>query len=319
MQAFAQAGHPVYFVDPEEPAIRIADGVTIVPTLADTPRSGVILYAHFAPVRTMFERFDDPVVVYDILDDLSIFDADEVGVPEERRVRTHHAPLVQSADVVTASAPLLVDKHKAERPDILFLENGVDAARFAPDGTAAAALDTIDRPIVGYHGMVSRWFDFDLMTQVAQARPDVSFVIVGPVDPGSKEPADRLSAHANVTFLGPRPSGHMPEFVRSFDVGLVPFVVDDMTKAVSPLKMYEYLAAGVPVVTTPLPVCVDHPLVATASEPAEFAALIDEAIASADAESKAARVAAGMDADWGARLKPLRERLATIDRLRVPT
>jgi glycosyltransferase involved in cell wall biosynthesis len=320
LEAFASAGHPVYFVDPSEESVRMADGVTIVPSLSDTPRTGVILYAHFAPVRTMFDRFDDPVVVYDILDDLSIFDADEVGLPQERRVRTHHGPIMEIADVVIASAPLLVRRHRNERSDILFIENGVDAARFASPSEPPQDMLGFEGPIVGYHGMVSRWFDFDLLEAVAKSQPSTSFVVVGPVDPGSKKRADSLASLANVTFLGPRPSDQMPAYVSALDVGLVPFVVDDMTRAVSPLKMYEYLAAGVPVVASPLPVCVDHPLVATAADPDQFSLLIREALATAgDIEATQQRVSVGRSADWTARIVPIRERFDYLDRLRVPS
>jgi hypothetical protein len=112
----------------------------------------------------------------------------------------------------------------------------------------------------------------------------------------------------------------MPAYVSALDVGLVPFVVDDMTRAVSPLKMYEYLAAGVPVVASPLPVCVDHPLVATAADPDQFSLLIKEALATAgDIEATQQRVSAGRSADWTARIVPIRERLDDLDRLRVPS
>lgn len=318
--AFASAGHPVYFVDPSEKTAREADGVMIVPSLSETPRTGVILYVHFAPVRTMFDRFEDPVVVYDILDDLSIFDADEVGVPEARRVRSHHGPIVETADVVIASAPLLVERHIGERSDILCIENGVEAGRFSSSSALPEDMSGIKGPVVGYHGMVSRWFDFDLLEGVARLQPATSFVMVGPVDPESKNRADALGALPNVHFFGPRPSDEMPAYVNAFDVGLVPFVVDDMTRAVSPLKMYEYLAAGVPVVATPLPVCVDHPLVATSAEPNTFSQLITEALATADdTNAHDKRATAAGEADWTARIAPIRERLEAIDRLRVPS
>jgi glycosyltransferase involved in cell wall biosynthesis len=319
LEAFASAGHPVYFVDPSEKLARVADGVTIVPSLSATPRTGVIIYAHFAPVRTMFDRFEDPVVVYDILDDLSIFDADEVGVPEERRVRSHHGPIMESSDVVIASAPLLVERHSPERPDIFCIENGVDADTFSDAKSVPSDMAGIDGPVVGYHGMVSRWFDFDLLETVANLQPSTSFVIVGPVAPESTKPADRLGALPNVHFLGPRPSDDMPSYVGAFDVGIVPFVVDEMTRAVSPLKMYEYLAAGVPVVATPLPVCVDHPLVETSADPDEFSRMITEALGTRDdPNAREQRVEAAREADWSARITPLRKQLDAIGRLRVP-
>jgi hypothetical protein len=91
-------------------------------------------------------------------------------------------------------------------------------------------------------------------------------------------------------------------------VGILPFVVDEMTEAVTPLKMYEYLASGVPVVATPLPACVRHPAVATSSEPAEFAARIDEALGLTRRQRLDLRAHAE-PAAWEHRIGPLLQRV----------
>jgi len=267
----------------------------------------------------MLSSFTDPVVVYDILDDLEIFDADEVGMPEERRVRYHHSLLMESADVVIASAPLLVQRHSHERPDIILVENGVDITSFSNPGPVPPLLAELPRPVVGYHGMVARWFDFALVAELAKALPNTTIAIVGPVDPRSRADAQDLGAIDNVHFLGPMDSELMPAVVNGFDVGLIPFVVDDMTRAVSPLKMYEYLAGGRPVVATALPVCEEHPLVATGTAD-RFPHLVADALAaSSDTESIEARQLAAQSADWDARIRPLLERLRAEDLLRVRT
>jgi glycosyltransferase involved in cell wall biosynthesis len=259
------------------------------------------------------------VIVYDILDDLSIFDEDERGMPESRRVRSHHPTVMADADVVLASAPALIERHSTERSDIIYVENGVDPERFGspvevqPDGMS------LMRPIVGYHGMISRWFDFDLVRTVAQLHPDWSIVLVGPTDPSVKFQVEQLGEMDNVHFLGPKDSDEIAGYVQRFDVGLVPFVVDDMTIAVSPLKMYEYLAAGVPVVATPLPVCISHPLVATAPDAEGFSALVEEALAIAgDEGERTARIAAAESASWDSRLQPVLPRLDALGKRRVP-
>lgn len=320
LEAWANAGHTVYFVDIAVSAPYRVDGVNIVPSLDHVPREGVIIYTHFAPVRTMLTGFVDPVVVYDILDDLTIFDADEVGLPPERRVRHHHGPMMEEASVVIGSAPVLVDRHRDERGDILLIENGVDTGRFRHPGPVPGELAGLEAPVVGYHGMIARWFDFDLMTAVVHAMPEVTFAFVGPVDPRSKDDASALFAMPNVVSVGQLPSSAMPGVVKRFDVGIVPFLVDDMTRAVSPLKMYEYLAGGTPVVATPLPLCVDHPMVETASDPSTFVTALRGAIAaSSDPDLIVRRQTAASEADWTARMQPL---LAVLDQRgmnRVPT
>ena len=91
LAAFAQAGYPVYFIDPWAPKPVERDGVHVVTSIRRVPAGGVILYVHFAPLRHMFGRFDDAVVVYDLLDDLTIYDAEEEGLPlrGECRLTTH--------------------------------------------------------------------------------------------------------------------------------------------------------------------------------------------------------------------------------------
>jgi glycosyltransferase involved in cell wall biosynthesis len=319
LAAFAKAGHDVYFVDPREPRERVVDGVKIVPSLSLTPRSHVILYVHFAPLRAMFDSFDDAAIVYDILDDLTIYDADEVGMPEERRVRSHHPAVVRDADVVLASAPQLVERHLPERTDILLVENGVDTDRFRPGLRVPDELAGLDRPIVGYHGAVARWFDFEIFGSAAKELPSYDFVVVGPIDDAAEMKMGELARLPNVHLVDAVPSNDIPAYVAAFDVGIIPFVVDDLTRGVSPLKMYEYLAAGVPVVATPLPVCDAHPMVRTASTPEDFAARITEAVEERADEFAADAEAAADAASWDSRVARIRQELASLNQLEVPS
>ncbi len=305
LAAFAAAGHPVYFVDPREPAARRVDGVDIVPSLAHVPRSGVILYVHFAPLRTSFDLFDDAVVVYDIHDDLTIYEPDEVDMPPERRVAAHHAAAVAAADLVMVSAPVLADRHRAEAPDLLVVENGVDPAAFATPAPRPPDMPPADpaRPIAGYHGAISHWFDFELLAGVAAAMVDWRFVLVGPVDPRVAAEAAALERLANVTLLGERPSDAIAAYVGAFDVGTIWFLVDEMTEAVVPLKMYEYLAVPVPCVSTPLPAAIAAEPVHVAATPPEFAAALVDAYRSRDEPGfREAAAAATAAAAWEARL-----------------
>jgi glycosyltransferase involved in cell wall biosynthesis len=304
--AFAAAGHPVYFVDPRHKGADQSDGgVTITSSLKGTPRSGVIIYTHFAPNSVLADRYDDSVIVYDILDDLSIYDPDESGLPEERRVRRHHGRLVGMADIVMVSNPVLAERHRHERADLLLIENGVDIEVFKPEGDQ---LDLGTAPVVGYHGAVAAWFDFDLHGAVAQSRAEYRFLLVGPVLEGAEAGVAGLLEIGNVSHVPEVPAPEVARYVRSFNVGVIPFVVDRMTEGVTPLKMFEYLASEVPVVATPLPACVVHPAVATAATAEAFARLIDEALALDSLQRKGLR-SHGEAASWSRRLPPLLETL----------
>jgi len=319
MKAFAAAGHPAYFVDPREPSARDVDGVHVVPSLGDVPRSGVILLVHFAPLRELFDLFDDPVVVYDIHDDLTIYHPDETDLPIERRVAAHHGQVVAMADVTIVSLDVLGERHRSEAPDLIVVENGVDSASFRAPTTAPHDMPGTGGPIIGYHGALSYWFDFALIDALARRRPDWVFVLVGPVLPAGEDGAQGIATLPNVHLLGEKPSDEIAAYVQRFDVGLIPFRIDTMTVAVSPLKMYEYLAVPVPVVATPLPAAVQTQIVHTAQDSEDFVAALEAALGERGMSSFQDAAAAEVDrAEWSSRIGPLLGRLGELDRRRVP-
>ena len=313
LQAFAAAGHPVYFVDPREPTPRCVDGVRITPSFRGVPGRHVVAYVHFAPAARLLDRFEDVAVVYDVLDDLSIYESDERGVPEAERVATHHRQVVARADVVVVSSEVLADRHRPERPDLLVAPNGVDLHRFrlVPPRRGGP-------PVVGYHGAIASWFDFELYGAVAAAVAEARFRLVGPVAPDVRGEATRLARLPNVELVGERPPDEIPEIVAGFDVGTVPFRLDEMTRAVSPLKMYEYLATGRGVVATALPACRDVPEVTIADDPTTFAAGIRRLLADGGPEALRRRRAVAEGAGWDRRLAPVLFRLDELGRRRVP-
>jgi glycosyltransferase involved in cell wall biosynthesis len=317
MEALADAGHTVYFVDSGITEPRIEDGVHLVPDLEKVPARDVILYLHFAPLIELVERFQDPVVIYDIYDDLSIFRADEADVPLPRRVEAHHGRLVQAANLVLVSDATLAERHRGERPDLLAVENGVDLEMFAGSRSRPSDLPSDAGPIIGYHGAVSHWFDFELLTGVARSRPEWSFVLVGPVDPRVAGEAEALADAENVLLLGQKPSSEIAAYVSHFDVGAIWFEVNDLTRAVNPLKMYECLAAGVPVVAPPLPSCAGTPGVRVADGVDGFSAALEAALDAAPREAGALRAAAA-GYSWSRRVIPLLHWLDRHGLRRVP-
>lgn len=306
LETMAAMGHQVYFVDLTEPASRAADGVAIVPTLGDTPHREVILYIHGPRAARYIERFERPIVLYDVLDDPAIYQSGDRGRSQRRNSQAHHERLLRDAAIVMASGRVLADRVRPVRPDVVLVRNGVDVDRFRVPRPRPPDLPGNARPIVGYHGAIAAWFDFDLVAAVAAGMPDVEFVLVGPADRDVEKRLHELLRAGNVHWLGMRPADEIAGYVAAFDAGAIWFIVDDLTHAVDPLKLYEYLAAGVPVVATPIAACVEHPLVATAADPDAMIAALRAALAAkgTPAFDEAAARHAG-EARWEHRVRPL--------------
>lgn len=184
--------------------------------------------------------------------------------------------LIRSASVVVASSKVLADEIERIRPCIL-IRNGCDFERFS--GTIKTTSSS--RPVIGYVGAIAEWFDMPLLVAVARMAPQWDFVLVGSAVGSDSGPARKVE---NIHLRGEVPYLDVPAIVASFDVCLIPFKVSPLTLATNPVKVYEYLAAGRPVVATPLPELM--PLreldVLTATTPDEFVRAIENALACAD-------------------------------------
>ena len=179
-----------------------------------------------------------------------------------------------------------------------------NGARANGAGAAAAELlSALPRPVIGYVGGIHRFFDAALLAAMARARPRWSWVLVGPV----QTPPGELRQLPNVHFVGPKAHEELPDYIRGFDVGIVPYLSNDYTATVVPTKINEYLAMGKPVVSSDLPQVStfngEHRVLITSPNRApEFVASIERALGSPAAAEKAAvrrrKKVAALN-DWG--------------------
>jgi glycosyltransferase involved in cell wall biosynthesis len=191
-------------------------------------------------------------LIYDCIDD------PDVHAPRPRLVpmiRRWERELMQRADGVVVTARGLEAHCRAMHADvpISLVRNGVDPEAFrraADRNERPADLPPPGRPIVGFVGALYDWIDWPLIDNVVRAMPDHEFVFVGP---HAGEPAQsRIASLANAHFLGQRPYASVPAYMKSFDVAWVPFDTSQVSALANPIKIYEYLALGRPVVTTPV-------------------------------------------------------------------
>ncbi len=260
----------------------------------------------------------DTRVVYDWIDDLSVFPYERALLDE------NHARALSDATVVAAVARRLHEEALAQRPDALYLPNGVEFERFsAPAAPASSDRDvapllSTGRPIAGYYGALAEWFDYELVDETARLRPDWSFLLIGPMYDQSLQGRPMLKRE-NVRWIGPRDYHLLPGYLALFDVATIPFRINPITTATSPLKLYEYFAGGKPVVTTPMPECAAFPEVAIARDARELADALDPARAKGRDPAFRERLRAlGRENSWDARVKAALTQLAAASATPAP-
>ncbi len=184
--------------------------------------------------------------VYDCIDDLTTFDFYE-------DITLDYGEALTSADVVLATSHILLNELKTVRSDVILVPNGVNPKDFHIAMNPRMDSFIRDRLVLGYYGAIAEWFDFDLIGFIAYSRPAWEIVIVGQVYDSVEDEVELLSKIPNVTVRGRIPYDQIPDLLSSFDIAILPFILNEITLRTSPVKVYEYLAGGKPTVCTDLP------------------------------------------------------------------
>lgn len=196
------------------------------------------------PVAEALRESHGGRIVFDCMDDHGGFSTNTA-----QALKTEHS-LIEQADVVIASSALLEDRCKVLNPNTIQVKNGTEFHHFhepKPNGE----LDLLKgQPIIGYYGAISDWFDMELVAFCARQQPQWQFVLIGATFGADLSPVDGLP---NVHFLGEKPYAELPGYLAYFDVCTIPFKLIPLTLATNPVKFYEYLSAGKPVVSVDLP------------------------------------------------------------------
>lgn len=234
--------------------------------------SEVEVYSFLPTAVDLLPRIRHHRVIYDCVDDHGAF----TGLVDAGVISQMERELMAQSDVSFATARQLYEDRKEWSSNFHIIPNGAEYEHFAlPSGKVPEELQNVKHPIAGFIGGISDWVDVPLMAQAAQHLPEVNFVLVGPV----LTDVSCLTRLDNVRLLGAKPYKELPEYLGSFDVCLVPFKINKLTESVNPIKMFEYLAAGKPVISTPLPEVLAYgEVVAIASGEEETVAAIRQAL-----------------------------------------
>jgi glycosyltransferase involved in cell wall biosynthesis len=230
-----------------------------------------------------------PLVVYDCMDELAQFKgaSPEIAVLERE--------LLHRADLVFTGGTSLFEAKRRRHPAVHCFPSSVDIAHFKPardrSGEPPGDLAAVPSPRIGYFGVIDERIDLPLIADVAAKRPDWQLVMIGPT---AKIDVADLPRAANIHWLGMKSYDELPAYLGGLDVGWMPFAINDATRFISPTKTPEFLAAGVPVVATPVADVVrswgSDGLVSIAGDPGATVSAVETALSQ------------GLDTDWLARV-----------------
>lgn len=223
--------------------------------------------------------------------------------------------LLKQANVVFATAHSLLQDKTGLNPNIHLVPNAVDMETYhralLPETPVPSDVADLPKPIIGLMGAINDKVDVSLLERLAQTHSEWSVVLVGPIF-SSEVPVQILERLSNVYMLGYRKPAELPGYLKAFDVALIPYVLNERTAAINPLKLYEYLAAGRPVVATALPeLSRFRGVVRVASSVDDFICQIEQALEVDNARLVQQRLGVVKEHTWD-------QRVATMARLIEP-
>ena len=260
-----------------------------------------VLWCYSPSSCDIVEQVPHSSLVYDCVDRHSAYG----GLMNPELVDAMELELAGKCSRVFATAEPLAKRLKAANEKTAFIPNGADYERFAQandEQPVPSDLKDIPHPIFGFVGALQPCVEYGYVETAAKAHPDWSFVFIGGEKPGAK--LDVLRTLQNVHFLGLKPNELLPQYLAHFDACLNLFADNALSRDVSPLKFYEYLATGRPIVSTPQPEQVMQyaPLIQVATNPEEFSVKCAESLLDDLPERRAARMTAGRGCSWDARV-----------------
>jgi glycosyltransferase involved in cell wall biosynthesis len=261
-----------------------------------------VLWGYVPQAEVLLDTLDPKLVVYHCVDDI----ASQAGI-DEASFRAAEERFACRADLVIASAPVLADRMRRLSDNVLFAPNVADTASFSralEPGPVDGALASLTEPRIVFVGTVAgKKLDLDLVLGIARARRQWTLALVGPVGLGDPDTdISALDGEPNVHLLGPRAHGDLPAVMRAAAIGLIPYRRSRLTASIFPMKVYEYLAAGLPVIATGLPSLEGIPDVALVDGVDGAVRAIERELGIDSADRRRARSTAVRGHSWEARL-----------------
>jgi len=258
---------------------------------------GYVMFPSWGKVALEARRRWNWRVVYDCMDEWDNFPRIN---PASLQIETR---LVEACDLLVVTAQRLVEKWRSRSKPTVLARNAADYEFYASRCLPNSLLPGIQHPVIGYFGAIADWFDVNLLAEAAERRPDYTFVLLGGV---FETDVSRLQSLPNVKLLGQQPYKTMPQYLYHFDVCTIPFKINPITEATDPVKLYEYLSGGKPVVATKMAELEQYRDYVYLAENAEdFVAKLDTALAERDPELPEKRRTIARQHTWKSRYEAI--------------
>ncbi|HXG85706.1 MAG TPA: glycosyltransferase [Pyrinomonadaceae bacterium] len=253
-------------------------------------------------------KIGEETLIYYCVDEYTAFTGASKGLKEIEE------NLFKKADLVIVSAEKLLENKKHFNRNTFIIRHGVDFKHFRraldEETKIPDEIKDLPRPIIGFHGLLADWIDYDLIVRIAGHFKNGSIVLIGKTTVDAEKVIGKVQNLSNVHLLGRKPYEELPNYCKGFDVALNPFSINDLTLAANPLKVREYLAAGLEVVSTAIPEVEIMNICRIGRSHDEFIAEIENALKNPRQKTE---ISDAIRAEsWEARIDELREIMATV-------
>jgi GT2 family glycosyltransferase/glycosyltransferase involved in cell wall biosynthesis len=271
-----------------------------------------ILWAYVPQALSLIDVLDPRLIVYHCVDDIAAHER-----IDEASFRDAELAFIDCADLVIASSEPLRARLSDRGANVRLMTNVADTELFSSalhDGPVDPAVEHLPRPRIVFVGAVSSGkVDLELVRDLARSRRGWSIVLVGPVGLGDpRTDISELRAEPNVHVLGPRPHEALPALLRGVEAAIIPYRINRLTSSVFPMKVYEYLAAGLPVVATPLPALADVNGVDFGSDALQTVRRLETLLAEDSHERRQERSMLASSHSWSARMIEIERAIAEL-------
>lgn len=263
----------------------------------------ILILAH-PRQASLLGKFGEKLSIYDCADNFPNFQTN-------KNMRDFYSAMerkiLERADIVFVSATNLMEKFKSTNRNVYLVPNGVDIDHFScnrSDPRIPPDMESIKHPVIGFVGTIAAWVDLDSIGYIAGSHPEWSVVLIGPV----VTDVTKLKKYANIFLLGEKDYSVLPDYIKLFDVCLIPFKVNNLTHFVDPVKLYEYSAMGKPAVATNLKSLRDYKSICRLSMNFEdFVKNIQEGLAENSEKDMQRRIEFAQRNTWESRITRIKE------------